>query len=98
MLCTNKQRRQLIKTGDPGMVKAICECAKNVLNANVPLKPKTKNALRRYRRHLRELASKVGKTESKRRKLLKLKGGFLPLLLGPALSVIGGLIGKALKL
>jgi len=32
----------------------------------------------------------------KKKRLLKLKGGFLPFVLGPILSVLGGLAGRAI--
>ena len=93
--CKPKQRKANIETAEKEQIRAICECILNVLNENVPLPPHQLPKLRPYKKVLEDLADKrVG--IKKKRKLLKLKGGFLPFVLGPILSVLGGLAGRAI--
>jgi len=67
-------------------------CAKNVLKGNVPLSNAQMSMLRPRREDLRTLS--VKKTSlAKKRKIIQ-KGGFLPALLAPALSVLAGLLLK----
>ena len=97
-LASGKPRivRAIIKEADPEVMKAICECAHNVLKGNVPMNKSQFTKLKRYRSHLHTLANK--KVSQKRKKKTLQTGGFLGALLGAAIpalaSVIGGLIRK----
>ena len=97
-LASGKPRivRAIIKEADPEVIKAICECAHNVLKGNVPLNKSQFTKLKRHRTHLHLLANK--KVSQKRKKKVLQSGGFLGALLGAAIpalaSVIGGLIRK----
>lgn len=87
-------RQAILKKANPALIDTISEISKNILNGNVPLKPKTKSSLRKYKEILRKLSSQHPNKLSckKRRQLLCRKnqtGGFLPLLLEP---VIAGLV------
>lgn len=84
-------KRKLIKECDKNLINCFCECSKNVLKGNVPLKESQLKKLRREKHNLRSLALK--KTSlTKKRKILQ-KGGFIGALLPPILSIIGGLLG-----
>jgi hypothetical protein len=81
-----------MKEASPDLVNALCECSLNVLKGRVPLTTSQKKQLTRHKRDLRELARKG--TSLKKKKQILQKGGFLGLLLKPALGLLGGLLGK----
>ena len=90
---SDKQRQGVIQGANKELIACLCECALNVLNGNVHLKPSEKKKLLKYKRHLRALSNK--KTPAlKKKKLLRQKGGFLGALLTPVLSALGGLLFK----
>lgn len=89
-------RCSFLKSANKDLILCICDCANNVLKGNVRLKPENKKALKRYRKALHDLASRHKGIEAKR-KLLVQKGGFLPFLLGPVLSIASGLLGNFLQ-
>lgn len=93
--CTPKQRRALIDAADDDLVKTICECAINVFNSNIPLPQRQLNKFKRYKKVLRQLCTKCVSLKTKKN-LLKQRGGFLPFLIPPILSLIGGLAGRAI--
>lgn len=89
-LCTAKpkQARAVIKTADNDIVKAVCECALNVLKGTISVNKKQKRKLRRYKNLMRKLASKSVSVKSKR-VLLQKGSGLLGLIMPAALSVLG---------
>ena len=72
-------------------VFCLCECAKNLLKGNVPLTHAQKKTLSRRKKELRELARK--KVSLKKKRKIVQSGGILGTLLGPIISVLGGLFG-----
>ena len=87
-----KARKELLeKHCTPDLVESICECCYNVLKGSVPLTRSQKDALRRKKQMLRQLALK--KTSLKKKKELIQKGGFLGVLLGPIVSVLSKVLG-----
>ena len=90
---TTKQRQGIIQGANRELVHCLCECALNVLNGNIPLKPAEKRKLKKYKHHLRTLGAK--KTSLlRKKKVLRQRGGFLGALLTPVLSALGGLLFK----
>ena len=88
-----KLRQLLIESGPPSLITSICECALNLLLA-LPLTPRQKRHLARYKTHLRGLANKKV-SRKKNKKLLNQKGGnLIKALLPPVLSVLGSLLTK----
>ena len=87
-----KLRKLLIDNVPANVITAICECSLNLLKGIVPVTPRQKRRLARYKVHLCDLASK--KVSRKRKKLyLNQKGGnLLSALLPPVLSVLGSLL------
>lgn len=77
------------KLKDKEFVNCLCECAKNILQGNVPLTKAQKKSLSSRKTHLRKLSKK--KTSLKQKKEIIQKGGFLGSLLAPIISVISGL-------
>ena len=84
----------LLNNAPPHALTAICECSLNLLKGVVPLTPRQKRRLVRYKTHLRALANK--KVSAKRKKFyLNQKGGnILAALLPPVLTVLGNLLTK----
>ena len=93
---TNKQKQKwLKKNSNKEFVHCICECAQNILNGKVPLSTKQKKELRRQKTGLRNLV-KRSLSIKKKQKILQ-KGGFLGAILGPIVSVLGGLLGSTFR-
>lgn len=86
----DKAKRNLIKTCDRQLIDCFCECSKNILKGNVPLKEPQLRKLRREKKNLRTLALK--KTSLKKKRKILQKGGFLGALLTPALAILGNII------
>jgi hypothetical protein len=62
-----KLRKLLIDNVFANVITAICECSLNLLKGVIPVTPRQKRRLARYKTHLRALASK--KVSRKRKKL-----------------------------
>jgi hypothetical protein len=89
-----KQRDAIIKTADNELIQCLCECALNVLNGNVPLKNSDFQRLGKYKQQLRNLSDPDIHFNQKRDVLQR--GGFLPLLLTPILTLAGQLLANSL--
>ena len=84
------QRKELIKSADAKIIKAICECALNVLKCRVHVVPSQLKRLRRYKKVMRALAKPKTKLSLARKKALIVQnGGLLPALLIPILAALG---------
>lgn len=67
--------KAMIKAGDMGLVKCLCECALNILKGNVAVGSTQKSKLARHKKDLRRLANKSVSLVKKKRTLQK--GGFI---------------------
>lgn len=85
-----KLRNELIKIADRDLMYALCDCALNVLNGKIKLKPKQRRQIAKFCRHLQYLTNKKTPLKQKRRVLQS--GGFLPALLGVLAPVLGKLL------
>ena len=52
-----KLRKLLIEHGPESLITSICECAQNLLKGVIPLTPRQKRRLARYKKYLRGLAN-----------------------------------------
>jgi hypothetical protein len=86
-----KERQKLLETFESCVIDAISEIALNCLKGNIPLKSCDFKKLKKYQNVLR-IVSKPNKV-STRRNILIQRGGFLNLLIAPALSLIATLVG-----
>ena len=77
MLTTSKPAATKAILTDPVLIRAICECCHNVLKGNVPLTPRQKKRLARYKKKLRQLSDR--KTSIKRKRKILQTGGIAPL-------------------
>jgi hypothetical protein len=94
LTCKPKDSKKLIKGASKDNIDALSEVALNTLLGNVPLQEKQKKKLKRYHKKIRFLARKRTSAR-KKKKFLVQQGGFLPLLLTPILSTLGGLAAQA---
>jgi len=81
------QRTVFLRTADEKFIRCIRECVFNTLRGNVPLERREKNRLSKYKTALRRIAAKRCNWKDKR-KLLVQRGGFLPYIIGPILSIL----------
>ena len=91
---TAKQREGILRGADKELVYCLCECALNVLQGNVKLQGKEKHQLKKYKQRLRDLANKKIALRTKRKLLLKQKGGWVSALIAPVLGTLAGLLLK----
>lgn len=84
-------KKKLIKDCDKKLIDCFCECSKNILKGNVPLKRNQLKRLRREKKNLRTLALK--KTSLKKKRKILQKGGFIGAILPPVLTVLSSLLG-----
>jgi len=90
------RRKKLIKKASRDNIDALSEVALNTLLGNVPLNSLHKQKLKRHRTNIRHLAKK-GVSLKKKKEFLVQKGGFLPLLIPPVLSMLAGLAANAVS-
>ena len=64
-----KLRKAILEHADPDFIRALCECAKNILQGNVKMASDEKSRLRKYQTKLRLLARKNVSVKQKRRHL-----------------------------
>jgi hypothetical protein len=86
-----KDRQRYLKTCGGPFVDCVCECIRNLLKGRVPLRPKQVKALRRYKRFLRQAASK--KTPRKEHRRILQREGFIGAILPPLIAGLGSLLG-----
>lgn len=91
-----RERRRLLKSVSPALIRTLAQIAANVLHGNIRLTPVQKKQLGRYKKTLRALKHKYTNVERKRKQLIQ-HGGFLPLLLPLITGVVGGLINRAIS-
>jgi hypothetical protein len=94
--CSAAQRRQLIRTASGEQIKSISECCHNLLKRHIPLTPKQRNSLKKYKKLIFTLVDKSVPISQKRQKLEQ-SGGFLPALVVPIIgAILGGLAHNAI--
>lgn len=87
-------RKEILKNCNKYLLCCLCECARNVLKGNVPVTEAQKSKLGRFKKKLREFASKKTRAAVKRK--LVQTGGFIGALLTPVLSFLGTLLAPKL--
>lgn len=87
-----KVRKVILENGKKSLVTCLCECAKNILNRNVPVQPHHLKKLKHYRKDVFCLVNK--KVSQKKKKQILQKGGFLKALLAPIAVALFSSIAK----
>ena len=59
-----KLRKAILEHADPELIRALCECAHNILRGNVQMTPQEKERLLKYQTKLRLIASKEREREA----------------------------------
>jgi hypothetical protein len=88
------ERNKQIQSAKGDTVKCVCDCARNVLNGNIPLSKSQYKYLQKYRCSLRRLGNKNLNAVERKNLIINQRGGFLPNLLIPVLSVAGSLLAE----
>jgi hypothetical protein len=91
---TKAQRDALINTATNDQLQCICDCATNILNENIPISDNQYKKLRRFQNQIRYISNSDDNIANK--KLVIQKGGFLPVLLTPILSIAASLLAEAI--
>lgn len=86
-----RQRKAIVHTADKDLILCLCEIILNLLTGNVKVPDKIIDQLRKHKDCLRTLAEQRTSLKT-RRDILEQKGGFLPILLTPILSIAGQLL------
>lgn len=84
-------RRKFFKKAPKKVLKSLREIIKNILNGKIRLKNQQKRRLRRYKNVMRTLSNN-NFSEKRRKTILIQKGGFLPNLLVPIISLLASSI------
>ena len=87
---TRKQRDKILAETQSCIFYAISEISKNTLNGNITLSDDSKKKLNPYRIELRKLSKKSIPLKKRKEIVYQSGGAFLPALLWPAISYLGG--------
>jgi hypothetical protein len=91
--CTAKQRKDIIASATSDQIRALCECADNLLRGNVTLSSEQKKKLAKHKHLVHHLVDgKIG--WKKKRATLNQHGGSIPLLLASVLPALVTLLRK----
>lgn len=82
-----KERKKMIGKLSGDTLNAICDCAKNITNGNVPLTTKQFSKLKPFHKQIKALTRKS--TVKNKKKILQ-TGGFLGFLLKPLFKILLG--------
>ena len=89
--CSPKTRERYLREASAEEVRSLCECALNVYQGNIPVKPKEVVRLKPHKETLKALSFGKGGINKKRNILIQ-KGGFLPLLAAAVIPLLGNLL------
>lgn len=90
-----KQGRKVILDSSPKIIySVISDIAKQILKGTIPLSPKRVALLKKHKNDLRKLGSKLSLKQKK--KIINQKGGLLPGILWPAVSLLANIAANQL--
>lgn len=93
--CNVKQRKAILKLATKDEILSLTEVCINLLGGNIELTLSERKRLKKHSKTIRGVSGKIPFTQKK--KLLVQRGGFLPLLLAPLLSVLASVTGAAIS-
>jgi len=90
-VCNNPSvTKAIVKSAPDNVIKTICNAALNCYRGDIPLSPKQKKVLKRFKKQIELLCSKSVGLKTKRKILLQKGGGiWIPLLVGSLLTTFG---------
>ena len=80
--CSPLQRKVLLKSANPALVHAICDCITNIIHQRIPITAQQKGVLAKKKNVLRTLANSRTKTSKKRKPSIQHGGDILKTILG----------------
>lgn len=86
-----KRRKMLLEAATSDEIRAVAECALNLLKNHIRLNGNQKRKLKRHKETLRYIAHR-GTNIKKKRRAMQQKGGFLTSLLPLAISAVSSLV------
>ena len=89
-----KKRNLLLNYGNADQMRAVSECAHNLLQGNVPMKSPEVKKMKRFKTSLRGLANPRMSVDKKKRLLSQQGGGFLGSLIPLAVTALSSLFGN----
>ena len=89
--CSPSQRNVLLKSTNPALIHAICDCITNIIHQKIPITAKQKRALAKKKSVLRTLSNSRTKTLWNKNLLIQHSGGILKTILGTVLNVFASL-------
>ncbi len=87
-----KVQQKTLKTAKFDLIKCLCDCAYNILHGNVKISKLERKKLFKFRKVLHNLCNQNISLTKKRKTIINQKGGFLPLLITPALTILSQLL------
>lgn len=84
----SQKRKKLIKLANKNNLSAISEIVLNLRNGNLPIHPKIRKRLQKYKSFIPQISSKKIGYNKKKRIFLQ-QGGLLPMLVAPFLATLG---------
>lgn len=88
-----KNKQALLRALDPKVIQILAQIASNIVNGDIKITESQRKKLTRYKDILRKLRDNKN-IHTRRRILIRQKGGFLPFLIPLAASALGGVLGK----
>lgn len=92
-----KTRMRLLKKAPTCLIRFLSECGLNILKGNLDLKEDQYERLRPHKRLLLKVSEPSLSLNERRKILLRKKGGFLPVLIPIAATILGGVVGDAIS-
>ena len=89
--CSPSQRKALLKTANPSLVHAICDCITNIIHERIPITSQQKSQLRKKKSVLRTLSKSRTPATRKKKLLVQHGGGILKTILGTVLNALASL-------
>ena len=93
---SDRRRQSLLEGATKDEIHCLTEIAFNIVKGNFPLDNESLRKLTKHKQAVRKL-SKTRGSHKKKKQFLKQKGGFLPLLLAPVLSILGTVAGGCIN-
>ena len=92
------KRYSILKKAPKGLLNVLHEIIRNILNGRINLNKRYKTKLQRYKNELRTFSSKSKLSIPQQKRFLIQKGGFLPSLLVPVISMLASVaVEKLIK-
>ena len=87
-MCSPAQKKTLLKSANPALVHALCNCITNIIHKIIPISAKQKKELAKKKNVLRILSNSRTKTAKKKKLLVQHGGGILKTILGAVLNTL----------